>query len=188
MSLCPVLELSTGCRFRANDAEPGKTALVIAGAWDPAILVPNWVLQFGLNRAGSNEPVQMAVAAAAGGFLEFPRYTLPEFAYIVRPDTLILSPPVTRPDTIARTEEAAALMLESLPHTPVNGLGHNFEFRDANPAPAALDVFTRASQDLADEVPEGWNSVGTMIASSFRYADGGTIANIQRQLTGPASL
>jgi hypothetical protein len=142
------------------------------------------VLQYSLNRPGSNEPVQVAVPASLGGFLEFPRYTLPEFGYIVRPDALILSPPATTPEAIERVENAAAAMLQNLPHTPINGLGHNFEFWDHNPDPERLDIFTSASQDLADQAPEGWVSVGAMISSSFRYANGSTIANIQRQFDG----
>jgi hypothetical protein len=96
---------------------PGETSLVIAGAWNPAILAPAWVLQFGLNRPGSNEPVQIAVSAGTGVLVDFPRFTLPEFAYVVRPDTLIVTPPNVTPESIARMEDAAAAMLESLPHT-----------------------------------------------------------------------
>jgi|SRR5882672_38390 len=163
---------------------PGEISLVIAGAWNPAILTPAWVLQFGLNRPGSNEPVQIAVPASTSGIFEFPRFTLPEFTYIVRPDTLIMTPPNGAPEAIARMEDAAAAMLDSLQHTPVNGVGHNFEFRDVNPDPNKLGVFTIASQDIADEAPEGWTSSGTMIASSFRCANGSTIANVQRQFDG----
>ncbi|TGN80504.1 hypothetical protein EOW77_0028195 [Bradyrhizobium yuanmingense] len=130
----------------------------------------------------------MALPTGPGGFLEFPRYTLPEFAYIARPDSLILAPPTTTPELMGRMEDAAAAMLESLPHTPVNGLGHNFEFRDPNPDAEKLAVFTEASQDLSDESPEGWSSISTMIASSFRYANGSTIANIQRHFDGASII
>jgi hypothetical protein len=184
VSLRPVFESQLGAASVPITQSPGETSLVIAGAWNPAILAPTWVLQFGLNRPGSNEPVQVALPAGTVGITDYPRFTFPDFAYIVRPETLVLIPPDCSPEAIGRMEEAAASMLENLPHTPVNGVGHNFEFRDVNPDPDKLNVFTQASQDLADEAPEGWSSVATTIASSFRSANGSTIANIQRQFDG----
>lgn len=160
-----------------------ETSLVVAAAWNPAILTPAWVLEYGLQRPGSNEPVQIAVPHNTSGLYEFPRYTLPEFSYIVRPDSLIINPASTS-EAIARAEDAAAAMLGSLPHTPVTGLGHNFEFQDDETDPENLEVFTLANQDLADEAPEGWTNISTLIASSFRYANGQTIANVQRQFDG----
>src|SRR5258708_10953272 len=112
---------------------PGETSLVVAGAWNPAILTPPWVLRFGLGRPDSQEPVQIAMLAGQGVVFDFPRYTLPEFSYVVRPDTLIFVPSTQTAGQFANVEDAAAAMLENLPHTPVNGIGHNFEFRDANP-------------------------------------------------------
>jgi hypothetical protein len=163
---------------------PGETSLVLAGAWNPAILTPAWVLRFGLGRPDSSEPVQIAMLAGQGVVFDFPRYTLPEFSYIVRPDTLIMVPSTQTVGSFANVEDAAAAMLENLPHTPVNGIGHNFEFRDANPDPEALTVFTEASQGVADHAPGDWASVGTTINSSFRCGDGTTLANVQRQFDG----
>ena len=181
-----LLALST--RRRADDTQTGRDILVVAGAWNPAILTPPWVLQYGLGRAGTNEPVQIAVPAGQGAIFEFPRFTLPEFAYIVRPDTLIVAPAGMSDAALARAEDAVAAMLENLPHTPVNGVGHNFEFRDPNPDPQGLAVFTNASQDVADNTPQGWVPITTMIASSFRYEDGSTIANVQRQFDGTNTI
>jgi hypothetical protein len=163
---------------------PGETSLVIAGAWNPAILTPAWVLHHGLGRPGSDEPVQIAVPASTNAMIDFPRFTLAEFAYVVRPDTLIMLPPQNSPESFASLEAAAASMLENLAHTPVSGVGHNFEFREPQPAAEKLAVFTRASQDIADEAPEGWTSVSTFISSSFRFANGSTVANVQRLFDG----
>jgi hypothetical protein len=163
---------------------PGETSLVVAGAWNPAILTPAWVLNYGLGRPDSQEPVQIAMLAGQGVVFDFPRYTLPEFSYIVRPDTLIIVPPAQTAAEFPALEDAAAAMLENLPHTPVNGIGHNFEFRDANPEAGALTVFTEASQGVADHAPGDWAPVGTMINSSFRWGEGAAIANVQRQFDG----
>jgi hypothetical protein len=167
---------------------PGETSLVIAGAWNPAILVPAWVLRFGLLRPDGNEQVQIALPAGQGLLFDFPRYTLPEFTYIVRPDTLIINPTNQTAAGLAQSEDAAAEMLRNLPHTPVNGIGHNFEFRDADPDPGTLEVFTQATQDVADRAPEGWAPVSMLIASSFRVGAGNTIANVQRQFDGTNTI
>jgi len=54
---------------------------------------------------------------------DFPRYTLPEFTYIVRPDTLIMSPSEQSAASFTRVEDVAAAMLQNLPHTPLIGIG-----------------------------------------------------------------
>lgn len=165
-----------------------ETSLVVAGGWNPAILSPAWVLQYALNRAGSNEPVQIAFPASTSLAVDFPRFTLAEFTWIVRPDLLLLTPPASTPEAMARVEEAAAAMLDNLPHTPLNGLGHNFEFRDAAPDPERLGVFTRASQDISDNMAAAWTSAATQISSSFRNDDGSAIANVQRQFDGTSII
>jgi hypothetical protein len=160
----------------------GETSLVIAGAWNPAILTPAWVMEHGLKRSqAEGEQVQVFMPAAPLGAFELPRYVLSEFTYMVRPDALLINPAGADSESYARAENAAAAMLEVLPHTPMNGIGHNFEFRDTSPDPAKLDVFTRAAQDVSDAIPSGWNSAQTMILSSFRNENGSVIVNVQRQ-------
>ncbi|EAQ33715.1 hypothetical protein NB311A_00250 [Nitrobacter sp. Nb-311A] len=132
--------------------------------------------------------MKIAIPAGPSEIFEFPRFTLPEFDFVVRPDALIVSPSRMAGEALARSEDAVAAMLENLPHTPINGVGHNFEFCDGDPDPQHLGVFTNASQDVADNAPEGWTPVLTMIASSFRIGDGNTIANIQRQFDGTNTI
>lgn len=164
---------------------PGETSLVIAGAWNPAILTPAWVLQYGLERAaGAQEQVQVALPAGQGLLFDFPRYTLAEFIYVVRPDALVINPVQHNADGFALIERATGEMLRHLPHTPLNGLGHNFEFRDTNPANDVLDIFTQASHDIGQQAPEGWDSATTLISSSFRVGAGNVFANVQRQFDG----
>lgn len=164
---------------------PLETSLVIAGAWNPAILTPAWVLRHGLDRPeGAQEQVQVALPAGQGLMFDFPRYTLAEFMYVVRPDALLLSPAQHNPDGFAVVERAAGQMLRNLPHTPINGLGHNFEFRNADPTHDVLDMFTRASQDLAERAPDGWESATGEISSAFRVGGGNVFANVQRQFDG----
>ncbi len=161
---------------------PAETSLVVAGAWNPAILTPAWVLRHGLNRpAGQAEPVQVYVPAGTGLIFDFPRYVLPEFTFVVRPDTLIMAPTDQTANNLEVLENAAALMLEHLRHTPINGIGHNFEYRDTEPSPDQLENFTRSRQDISDIMPGGWTSASTMVASSFRKENGSVIVTATRQ-------
>jgi hypothetical protein len=158
---------------------PKETSLVIAGAWNAAILTPNWVLKYGLQKKGE-EPVKIFFSAALGTVFEFPRYELNEFSFVVGPQALILSPPETVPEKLERVEDAAARMLDILKYTPVNGVGHNFEFQDENPSSDDLAVFTAARQDFAEGLPCGWVPAASTLTSSFMNASGNVILNIIR--------
>jgi hypothetical protein len=159
-----------------------ETSLVVAGAWNPAILTPPWVLKHGLGRQlGEGEQIQVFMPAGSGLVYEFPRYVLPELTYMVRPDTLVLSPSESTEGSFAILENAAAAMLETLSHTPVTGIGHNFEFRETEPEADQLAVFTISRQDVTDAMPAGWDAAATSLTSSFRKQDGSVIANITRR-------
>lgn len=161
---------------------PAETSLVVAGAWNPAILSPSWVLRHGLNRpTGQAEPVQVYVPAGTGLIFDFPRYVLPEFSFVVRPDSLIMAPTDQTANDLGVLENAAAAMLEHLRHTPITGIGHNFEYRDADPSPDQLENFTRSRQDISDIMPGGWDAASTMVASSFRKENGSVIVTVTRQ-------
>lgn len=159
-----------------------ETSLVIAGAWNPAILTPQWVLQHGLNKSldGGNL-IQAFLPATQGVIFEFPRYVLEDLSFSVRPDLFILSPVESTPERIVALEDAAARMLEQLKHTPITGIGHNFEFREANPMPGNLDLFTASRQDLINNMPDCWEPASASLAASFKNNTDTVIVNIQRQ-------
>src|SRR6266481_4015677 len=161
---------------------PAETSLVVAGAWNPAILTPPWVLRHGLNRQpGQAEQIQVFVPAGAGMIFEFPRYALSEFTFVVRPDTLVMSPTDVSSTDFNVLEDAAAAMLEHLRHTPINGIGHNFEYRDAEPSPNQLENFTQSRQDISDNMPEGWDAAAAVLISNFKKPDNSVVISITRQ-------
>jgi len=162
-----------------------ETSLVLAGAWNPAILTPGWVLQHGLNKVldGTNR-YQTYLPTGLGLVFDTPRYVLEDLTFSVRPDSLIIVPKSEAPESLASVEAAAARMLDQLRHTPMGGVGHNFEFREQNPQPGQLDVFTRSRQDLADEMPEGWEPTTAAINSSFTNTAKTIVINLQRVLEG----
>ena len=146
-------------------------------------LSPEWVLKHGLGREGA-EPIQVQFPALGGGLLEGPRFKLPEFTFTVRGDALVLLPGTV--ENTVGAENAVAKMLEVLGHTPVNGVGHNFEFVDNDPDPALLAAFSNSRQDLADHFPNGWQPAAASISSSFAAGNGAVVANIQRSFDGAA--
>ncbi len=169
------------------DLIPAETSLVIAGAWNAAILTPAWMFKHGFNRAAS-EPgrVQVFLPAVQGAVFDFPRFSLDEFSYVVRPDALLIVPSESTQDRFALAEQVTARVVRVLSHTPITGIGHNFEFRDAAPTPQEVAVFTGARQDLVDQMPSDWAPAGAVIASVFKNEAETVQVSIQRQWDGGA--
>lgn len=166
-----------------------ETSLVLAGAWNPAILTPHWVLQYGLEKEldGTNR-YQAFLPTGLGLVFEAPRYVLDELTFSVRPDALIIVPKSEAHESLASAEDVASRMLDQLRHTPVGGVGHNFEFREQNPQPGQLDVFTRSRQDLADEMPDGWEPTTAAVIASFTNTAKTVVINVQRAFEGDAII
>ncbi len=169
------------------DLIPSETSLVVAGSWNAAILTPAWMLQHGFQRdAGEPSNVQVFLPAVQGAVFEFPRFVLDELSYVVRPDTLLILPSDSTPERFVLAEQVTARVVRVLSHTPITGIGHNFEFREAEPAPQEVAVFTGSRQDLVDQMPEGWAPAGVVITSSFKNGAETVHVNIQRQWDGGA--
>lgn len=164
---------------------PEETSLVIAGAWNAAILNPGWVLQHGLQRpAEANQMVQIFLPASTGLVFEIPRYSLGALSFSVRPDAFVLNPQRTDLANLTLIEDVVARIIDTLQHTPITGVGHNFEFRGANPDARQLDVFTQSRSDLIDAVPPGWRPGAATVASSFGHELSRVQMNIQRHYAG----
>jgi hypothetical protein len=166
---------------------PAETSLVVAGAWNAAILTPGWVMQHAFQKPLEEQGrVQVFLPALQGAVFEFPRYVLDNLAYIVRPDALVVAPNESSTECFGLSEDAVTRIVSVLSHTPITGIGHNFEFRDQNPTPASLAVFTAARQDLVDEMPQGWSPTGAAIVATFKDEAESVHVNVQRQWDGAA--
>ncbi|MCX7178655.1 MAG: hypothetical protein NTX56_07750 [Proteobacteria bacterium] len=143
--------------------------LVIAGAWNPAILSPNWVAKEVLKLAvDSNFQVGMQVAindpSQPIGF-EFEG-----IAYAPALNVLMfhLKPELDREKMVG----AAAKILELLPHTPITGIGFNSGFeiecgiddllKSFSAGTSIPDFLTDADAQL---VKQGW---GATVATKDR--------------------
>lgn len=162
--------------------QPSETTLVVAGAWNPAILSPEWVMRHALQVSPGEIRINAQVPATLGMAVEFPRFTFEGLTYSARPDAFVLAPQDTEEASFQKLERVAGNTLTELPHTPVSGFGHNFEFHDEAPQAGQLEPFSSANLSLIDHVPDGWTMERTALAASFRT--GPTLVNVVRQYTG----
>lgn len=163
------------------DFVQSATSLVVAGAWNPAILSPEWVGRWGLKLEG---PVSAKVSLPAfdAGIFSSPKFTINDFEYSSRPDALLVLFPETRAEKFGPAEQTTYNLLEALPHTPISGLGHNFEMIDENPDSDRLAVFSNANSDLFDKVPAEFSITKTSISSSLTSSDGRVVINVTREV------
>lgn len=162
---------------------PNETCLVVAGAWNPAVVTPEWLLKFGLkSEAGLENRVQAFIPTGVGMVFEFPRFSLDRFSFVVRPDTLIFYPKESLESQMAEIEFVAGNTVHELTHTPIRGIGHNFEFRDAEPDAQFLSAFTNSQTDLIDATPNGWTVSTSTVTTALQVGD--SIVNITRYFDG----
>jgi hypothetical protein len=162
---------------------PNETCLVVAGAWNPAIVTPEWILRFGLKaEPGLESRVQAFIPTGIGMIFEFPRFSLENFSFVVRPDTLIFYPKELSEQQMTQIEFVAGNTVQELTHTPIRGIGHNFEFRDAEPDLRFLAAFTNSQTDLVDATPEGWTVSASTVTTALQIGE--SVVNIVRSFDG----
>lgn len=159
-----------------------KVTLVLVGAFNPAILTPEWIARNGLGlEPGVDFQVEMlaplGVAAPA-------RYSFNGISYsaTLRNVTFYLDPNAIQAGE--QTLTAAANILQQLPHTPIAGLGFNFAFLVEQPTESLLSLLTTKddlvaamSTDIADAevVTRRWGN-------SLRWSE--ALVNIDCELAG----
>lgn len=159
-----------------------ETSLVIAGAWNPAILTPAWLLQHAVEQPDIQaHMVQAIFPAALNGAFDFPRFTLPGFTYTARNDGMILLPEALNQASLDTIEGVGERILSQLSHTPIGGVGHNFEFRHAPAEDEWLVPFYDSQINLVDAVG-GWHVSRITLATSF--INGDVNVNVQRYTEG----
>lgn len=129
-----------------------QTSLVIAGAWNPAILNPNWIGRQILGyppgkqfQVGMQLPV-MGVSAPA-------RLSFEGMSITAAKDALTFHLDSTKPEQIQKSISVAAKILETLPHTPIAAMGFNFGY-SVDGVPGLLSGTFDWSEDLVDLLPE----------------------------------
>lgn len=154
------------------------TSLVIIGAWNPAILSPEWLVKEVYKKPeGEQLPVTMEFASIPG---MPPRFTIMDTRFIPNIDKLVISPHVFSKEALASIEEKAITILETLPHTPIAGFGENIGFTETNPTPEQLQLF-RLNDNLAERFHITVENVSTTIKTSLKL--NGCILNLSHQFS-----
>lgn len=117
-----------------------KTTVVLAGAFNPAILVPQWVAVHGLGHPAGQD-FQVEMLAPVGGTGQA-RFAFDGIAYSAGFKNFILHVDGALLAQSERAVVAVANILSQLPHTPVTGIGFNFGFMVEEPGAALLALMT----------------------------------------------
>lgn len=118
-----------------------RTTVVLVGAFNPAILQPNWIAVHGLGYAPEQE-FQVEILSPVGG-VGPNRFSFDGLSYSAGYRNVTLHLEGSTPEQCARAATATAKVLELLPHTPVNGLGFNFGFSVDEPSNDLLALLSQ---------------------------------------------
>ena len=144
-----------------------KTTVVIAGAFNPSIIIPPWIAKNVLDvPTGQNFPVQ--VLAPITGIAQLPRFTFAGLSFSPSFQNLTFYLEDLDDAGCHKVCDAAARILELLPHTPVTGLGFNFGFTENQPSVRLLQLMS-VSPAVADAVGQGAETVGRSWANLLNW-------------------
>jgi len=117
--------------------------LVIAGAWNPAILMPNWISEQAMRGApGENFQVQVELPVMNLGLNgQRPRFAFRGISVSSDPAALTFKLAYDDPAQVDLSISTAANIIELLSHTPVSGVGFNFGFEFTEPSADLLSTF-----------------------------------------------
>lgn len=159
-----------------------KTTLVLAGAFNPTILNPQWIGKFGLEYPANHQfQVQMEIAtpvAGTGGGIQ--KFSFDGISYAPSFQSLTFFCDASNRDVCRKAFGVASRILKTLLHTPLQGVGANFNFTIENPSPEALS-FLRMHADVALAVDEAAEVVSRTWTHSIRWGD--ALLTLQCQTT-----
>ena len=111
-------------------------SLVVLGAWNRAILMPDWIAA---HATETEEKIQVHFPLGAA---QVPVYQYEHIAFKVEMNRLTVFPLRWEDECLKKAEEATARICAKLGYTPTYGVGFNFNFVDSNPDSEKLKAFT----------------------------------------------
>ncbi|WP_176051072.1 hypothetical protein [Burkholderia sp. BCC1644] len=147
------------------ELQSDKMTLVIAGAWNPAILTPQWIAQHVLGFPADRD-FQVGVELPIQEYGQAPRFSFESLSVMATPATLLFALNADDRPHVQKTFEVAAKVLELLPHTPVSGVGVNFMFTDTKPDANVATTFRSHDGVLAKLPDEEQNA--TIVQQSWQ--------------------
>lgn len=158
---------------------PDKTNLVIAGAFNPAILTPQWILQHVMGREPGEEiPVELLAPINGTGPT---RFTFEDFSYTPTSQRLVVYLGALDEQAANERVSRVARILELLPHTPIAAVGFNFAYSSDEVSEAAASLFP-TFPELLDVVNEGAEVVVRSWGQTIRLGD--EVLGATAKLTG----
>lgn len=169
-----------------------SVTLVIAGAWNPAILSPNWIAAQAMQlQVGENFQVQVQLPMGLGALNlggARPRLAFEGITVSAEPHAVTFKLAFDDEAQVQRSINTAARILELLPHTPVSGFGFNFSFETDTPSQdliRSFDSTTFLSEALsdpnADIVRQGWAATAStesrLLSVNATYEAGKVVFN-----------
>lgn len=139
--------------------------LVVAGAWNPDILSPNWVAKEALAlQLDQNFPVN--VQLPIGNPTQRPIFEFANIRYLAAKGALTLFLKPSEVVQINTSISAVTKILDLLSHTPITGFGFNFAYEIEDPSVALLKTFSSGeiltpllADDTAQVVAQMWKSL-----------------------------
>lgn len=139
-----------------------RTTVVLVGAFNPAILQPNWVAVHGLGFSPEHQfQVDMLSAIGSGSPS---RYTFEGISYSAGFRNFTLHLGDSSKEDCVKAVMATSKILQQLPHTPVYGLGINFGFLVSQPSEQLLGLLTEhdallgSFEPMPDVVTKRWGN------------------------------
>ena len=148
-----------------------KFSLVLNGAWNPAILAPDWVAEHVLNKKGEDLPVVIDMPAPFTGGPW--RLHIDGIIYVPHRNRLLVSPDLAiTSDTLRSTAGFVKSVLSKLPHTPISAMGHNFGYEEESPSDLQLSLVTAPKSILIDRITSEQVDISRQeTVTQFRLAD-----------------
>lgn len=143
-----------------------STSLVVRGNWNVAILSPEWIVSNILRRAG--EEVNVLVQLSGPPFV--PAYIIEGVKYSIKQARVELFPASWSNEDLSTVERVASSIATALPHTPVRGLGLNFNFVVDELDPATVRKFD-VENDILGYLPGEVTTRKTEIHKAFSMGD-----------------
>lgn len=125
-----------------------QTTLILAGAWNPAILSPNWIGRHILGLPPGNA-FQVGMLLPVQGQGGSPRFTFEGLSITPGQDALIFHLNPEDGVIVAKSFDVAKRILEMLPHTPVAAMGVNFAYQ-VDPLEGELSKTVSWSDSISD--------------------------------------
>jgi hypothetical protein len=141
-----------------------ETTLVVLGAWNPSIIRPDWIAREIFNvPKGESESVTMEVAVIPGAPIKF---RLRDVFFVPMKNRLVILPVETNEGTLQKIEDITIKILSSLPHTPITGLGENFEYFENSPS-QEIQKLMEINDNLAERCEISFETLSSSITTNL---------------------